>query len=37
VSTHIIDIYENLIEMVELIVLEGTQYCYILDPFDEEK
>lgn len=35
VSSHIVEVYEQLVRMVDLTVLNAEQYCYIQDPADE--
>lgn len=35
-STHIIDVYEQLVGPVNLTILNEQQYCYIVDPVDEK-
>jgi len=34
-STHIVDVYENFVKNVYITVLREDQYCYILNPVDE--
>lgn len=34
-SFYVIDIYEELVQIVKLTILDSLQYCIILNPFDE--
>jgi len=35
-SSHIIDVYEELIGAVRITVLNSDEFCYIQDPLDKE-
>lgn len=34
-SYHVIDIYEELVQVIKLTILTSLQYCIILNPFDQ--
>ena len=36
-ETHILNVYEQLVAVVNVITLNSRQYCVILDPVDEGK
>lgn len=34
-SSHLLDVYEELIKRVEITVLNEDEFCYVLNPLDE--